>query len=148
MASVFKPTGSTKYVIFYTDETGRRRKKTAACDNAVSERIARDIENRVALLREGVVEPKAERFRRHDARALSAHLLERHSDMLAKGKTAKHADQYRDRASRVIALVKGTRIADIDPGRKTEAQGRAAELLVSILSRARFSDLSPESIQS
>ena len=28
MASVFKPRGKSKYVIFYTDETGRRRKKT------------------------------------------------------------------------------------------------------------------------
>ena len=53
MASVFKLQGSTKYLIFYTDETGRRRKKTTATDKAVSERIARDIENRVALRREG-----------------------------------------------------------------------------------------------
>jgi hypothetical protein len=41
-------------VIFYTDENGRRRKKTGATDEAVSERIARDIENRVALRREGL----------------------------------------------------------------------------------------------
>ena len=28
MASIFKPKGSDKYVIFYIDHTGRRRKKT------------------------------------------------------------------------------------------------------------------------
>jgi hypothetical protein len=53
MASVFKPTGSKKYVIFYTDENGRRRKKTGATDKTVTERIARDLENRGALRRGG-----------------------------------------------------------------------------------------------
>ena len=42
MASVFKPKGSSKYVIFYFDENGSRRKKTGATDKAVTERIAND----------------------------------------------------------------------------------------------------------
>ena len=29
MASIFKPAGKSKYVIFYTDENGKRRKKPA-----------------------------------------------------------------------------------------------------------------------
>jgi hypothetical protein len=49
MASVFKPAGKSKYVIVYIDENGRRRKKVVTTDKAVSERIAREIENRVAL---------------------------------------------------------------------------------------------------
>ena len=49
MASIFKPRGKSKYVIFYTDESGRRRKKTGATDKTVTERIARDLENRVAF---------------------------------------------------------------------------------------------------
>jgi hypothetical protein len=53
MASVFKPEGASKYIIVYTDETGRRRKKTGATGKGVTERIARDIENKVALRREG-----------------------------------------------------------------------------------------------
>jgi hypothetical protein len=56
MASVFKPAGKSKYVIFYTDETGRRRKKAGTTDKAVTERIARNLENRVALRREGQID--------------------------------------------------------------------------------------------
>jgi predicted GIY-YIG superfamily endonuclease len=54
MASIFKPTGKSKYVILYHDETGRRRKKTGATDKAVTKWIARTIESRVALRREGI----------------------------------------------------------------------------------------------
>ncbi len=53
MASIFKPKDRSKYVIFYTDETGRRRKKAGSTDKAMTQRIARDLENRVALRREG-----------------------------------------------------------------------------------------------
>ncbi len=35
MASVFKPKGSTKYMILYFDENGRRRKKAGTTDKAV-----------------------------------------------------------------------------------------------------------------
>jgi hypothetical protein len=74
MASVFKPAGKSKYVIFYTDENDRRRKKAGATDKVVTERIARDIENKVALRREGVVDPKAEVYRDHEAKPLADHI--------------------------------------------------------------------------
>src|SRR4051812_50149036 len=101
MASVFKPKGSTKYVIFYTDENGRRRKKTAATDKAVSERIARDIENRVALLKEGVVDIAAEAYRDHEAKPLADHLADFQAALVAKGVTRNH---YRVTASRITRV--------------------------------------------
>jgi len=55
VASIFKPAGKSKYVIFYHDEDGKRHKKTGAADKQITERIARDIENRTALLREGII---------------------------------------------------------------------------------------------
>jgi hypothetical protein len=76
MASIFKSKGASKYTILYMDENGRRRKKAGTSDKAVSERIARDLENRVALLREGVVDRKAESYRDHEARPLAEHLAE------------------------------------------------------------------------
>jgi hypothetical protein len=54
MASVFKPKGSAKYVIFYTDENGRRRKKVACADKSIARRIAGEIENHVALRKAGL----------------------------------------------------------------------------------------------
>ena len=74
MASIFKPAGKSKYVIFYHDEDGKRHKKTGATDKQVTERIARDIENRIALRREGVIDPKAEAYRDHEAVPLADHL--------------------------------------------------------------------------
>jgi hypothetical protein len=68
MASVFKPAGAKKYVILFTDATGRRRKKTGATDKTVTERIARDIENRVALRREGVIYARTDALASHEAR--------------------------------------------------------------------------------
>jgi hypothetical protein len=68
MASVFKPKGAAKYMILYTDENGRRRKKVACGDRSVSVWIARDLGNQVALRRLGLVDPQAEAYRDHEAR--------------------------------------------------------------------------------
>ena len=68
MASIFKPKGKSKYVILYTDETGRRRKKSGATDKGVTQRIARDLENRVPC---GVRESSTAQVRHsHEARPL------------------------------------------------------------------------------
>src|SRR4051812_31362121 len=111
MASVFKPKGSTKYVIFYNDENGRRRKKTATTDKAVSERIARDIENRVALRREGVVDPRDEAYAQHAAQALLVHVSSWVESLQSKGVTRQHVKLHSSRAMRVVALIKGAKLA-------------------------------------
>jgi hypothetical protein len=94
MASVFKPKGSKKYVILYHDENGDRRKKTGATDKTVTERLARDLENRVMLRREGVVDPKAEAYRDHEAKPLSVHLADWVKDLNARGGTPKHSELF------------------------------------------------------
>jgi hypothetical protein len=147
MASIYKPKGRSKYVILYFDENGRRRKRTGATDKAVTERIARDLENRVALRREGVIDAKADALVSHEARPLADHLADWQRDMLARGKTPRHAGQYLERAGKLAALVRGARLADIEPGRKPEALARAAGKLAAALTAARLSDLAPERIQ-
>jgi hypothetical protein len=62
VASVFKPAGSTRYRIEYTDENGRRRKAKGATDKAVTARLANDLENKVALRRAGIVDPREEAY--------------------------------------------------------------------------------------
>jgi hypothetical protein len=117
MASVFKPTGKSKYAIFYTDETGRRRKKVGTADKAVSERIARDIENRVALRREGVVDPREEAYRDHEARPLAGHLGDFERALAAKGGTAAHTKVTVSRARRMLDLAGARRISDLSLSR-------------------------------
>src|SRR5262245_36827428 len=102
MASIFKPKGKTKYVILYHDENGRRRKKIGATDKAVTLRIARDLENRVALRREGLIDLAAESFAASEARPLSAHLDEFRKALRDEGNTPKHADVTSNRAARVL----------------------------------------------
>jgi integrase len=135
-------------VIIYTDETSRRRKKTGATDKAVSERIGHDLENKVALRRQGLIDPKAESYRYHEANPLAHHLDAWHRDMMAKGKTAKHADLSRDRAAKLIAMVKGVSLDKLIPGRKADAMAQASKLLAQTLEQARFSNLTSEAIQS
>src|SRR5262249_24681477 len=115
MASVFKPEGAKKYTILYFDENGRRRKKAGTTDKAVSERIARDIENRVALRREGLVDSKADSYRDHEARPLPDHLAAWRESLEAKGATPKHIDLFTGRARRVVALLLGARLSEIEP---------------------------------
>src|SRR5262245_19131381 len=136
MASIFKPKGKSKYIINYTDETGRRRKKVGASDKGVTLRIARDLENRVALRREGVIDAKADGYVVHESRPAADHLADWHRYMLDQAKTTRHADQYRERAGKLIALVRGSRLADLEPGRRPEALDRAAKTLAGVLKSA------------
>jgi integrase len=148
MATTFKPAGRTKYVIEYTNEAGKRCRKAGATDKGVTQRIANDLENNVALRKQGLVDPKDESFRDHEAKPLAHHLDAWHRDMLAKGKTAKHADLSRDRAAKLVAMVKGVSLDKLVPGRKADAMAQAARLLASTLEQARFNHLTSEAIQS
>src|SRR5689334_9653889 len=106
---------------------------TGTTDKGTAEWIARDVENRLALRKAGIISGEDEKIRDEGARPLSAHLDDWHRDLMAKGKTAKHADQYRDRAGKLVALVKGRTLDDLVPGRKAEAMAKAAKLLADTL---------------
>ncbi|MGP0064163.1 MAG: tyrosine-type recombinase/integrase [Isosphaeraceae bacterium] len=148
MASVFKADGAKKYTIVYTDENGRRRKKAGATDKAVSERIARDLENKVALRREGLIDPKDEAYRIHKARPLADHLTDWHANLIAKGYSAKHADQSADRVRRLVAVMFGARPDDIDGKTMSRPEQEQARLLIArLVAKAGLSDLTADRIQ-
>ena len=117
MASIFKPKGRKKYVILYFDENDQRRKATGATDKGVTERIARDLENRVALRREGVLDARDDAYRNHEAKTLRHHLDDWKADLVAKGNTAKHAVLFSERARRVATMAKADRLSDLAPAR-------------------------------
>ena len=117
MASVFKPKGAKKYVIQYTDDQGRRRKQVGATDKGVTQRIARDLENKVALRREGLVDLKAETYRDHEARPLSAHLEDFRLAVVAKRSRLKHAQTTRNRALAVFDRAKLARVSELSVSR-------------------------------
>ncbi len=121
MASVFKPKGSKKYVILYTDEQGRRRKKSGATDKGVTQRIARDLENQAVLRREGLIDPKADAYRTHEARAIAGHLDDFRRSLDSKGGTARHPAVTRSRAAKVLGLAGAKRISDLSLSKTMEA---------------------------
>jgi integrase len=149
MASVFKSNGAARYTILYFDENGKRRKKTGATDKAVSERIARDIENRVALRREGIVDIKAESYRDHEARPLTDHQADWRDDLIHRGDTPKHVDLSTDRIRRSVAVMFGASPVEVDGKRMSRRQCEEARRLVAQrIAPARLSDLSAARIQS
>ena len=109
--------------------------------------MARAAESEAAKIRSGLMDAKDLARRDHETRPLADHLADWHKDLIAKGKTVKHAELSRDRAGKLIAMVRGASLGDLVPGRKAEAMERAARLLADTLARARLGDLTAETIQ-
>jgi integrase len=148
MASVFKPKGAAKYVIFYTDENGRRRKKTGATDKAVSERIAHELENRAVLRREGLVDPRAEAYRDHEARPLREHVADWREFLVAEGNTLNHTDQAANRVRRLVAVMLGLDVAWLDHRRlRTCDRGQIADKIDVAIKPARLCHLTKDNVQ-
>ena len=121
MASIFKPAGKSKYVILYHDENGHRRKKTGATDKQVTERIARDLENRIILLKEGTINLKAEAYRDHEAKSLTSHLVDYEAALVAKGNTRNHCVATVSRIKKLLTLAKFKSISDLSVSRALDA---------------------------
>ena len=148
MATIYRPAGRKKYIIEYLDENGDRRRKTGATDKTVTERIARDLENKVLLRREGLIDPKAESFKSHDSMPLSDHLADWHANLIARGYTAKHADQSTDRVRRLIAVMFGARPDDVDGKTMTRSQQEQARIEIArLVGKARLTDMAADRVQ-
>ena len=72
MASVFKAKGKSEYTIVYTDEHGKHRK--GYTDKRESERLAKELEDRARRIKDGLDDPKAEAYRKHEGTPLLEHL--------------------------------------------------------------------------
>jgi hypothetical protein len=132
----------------YTDADGVKQEVKGCPDRRETERMAALAELKAAKIRGKLIDPRDAGYRDHAARPLGEHLAQWRADLLAKGKTAKHAAQYHERAGKLIAIMKGTALADLQPGRKVAALEKAAKKLASILDAACFADIKAERIQS
>ena len=132
----------------FVDADGVQHERKGCPDRRETEAMAAASEAEAAKVKAGLIDPKALGFRAHGAALpLADHLADWRCDMLARGKTAKHADQYHERAGKLAALVRGVRLADIETGRKTDALDRTARILADALTAARLTDLFPDRIQ-
>src|SRR5262249_38311887 len=147
VATVFKPTKrARKWYIEWTDESGRRRKRAGCADKAATERIARDLENRVALRKAGLVDPRAEAYPDHGAKPLSELLAAWQESLEAKGSKPKSVGLAVGRARRVVAVLLGAKLSEVDSRQHADKGevARAEANLSRALGPARLSDLTAE----
>ena len=149
MASVFKSKGATKWTILYTDENGKRRKKAGYTDRRETERLAAKLEERAVKIKDGTIDPAAEKYRDHAALPLASHLADWTKALEAKGTTPKHVELFTGRAKRLIALLAGAKLSDIDPPKNVKRADIAGfeQTLLKWTAAVRLSDLTAERTQ-
>ncbi len=154
MASVFKRRCDRKkkgapWIMKYRDADGRWRTRTGCADKDASERMARKLETDSSLTRVGLIDPKEQRFVELNRRSVEAHIKDFEGHMIAKGGTTEHASLSVNRVRRLVALIKGACLVEIDTPRSATRLERAAcaKRLTATMQSARLSDLLPSSVQ-
>jgi integrase len=129
MASIYKPPGRSKYIIEFRDENGRRRRKTGATDKAVSQRIANDIENKVALRKQGLIDPAAERFADAARKPITKHVEDFVASLEARARDAKHIRTTRTYVERILTQTDAEHVSDLSQATVTLALGAIGQEL-------------------
>ncbi len=146
MAS-FRKHGKVWYYRF-TDADGIKRETKGCSDRRVTEEIARDKESEAARIRGGL-DPKELGYRFHAAVPVSDHIAAWLESLKAKGATPKHVELFTRRARRVVALIKGAKLAEIEPANNAKRADilKADVSLSAWVGSARLSDLTDERVQ-
>jgi len=149
MASVFKAKGASKCTIFYTDENGKRRKKTGYTHKGETMKLAMRLEDRGDKVRDGTIDPKDELYRDHDRRPIADHLDAWFKALEAKGATLKHIELFTGRARRVVAVLAGAKLREIAlPSQASQDDVARAEAIVAkAVGSVRLRDLTEERVQ-
>jgi integrase len=152
MGKVYVPAGQKNHVLFYTDENGRRRKKTFSENQADSQKKAdyllEKVPRRRLLREEGLSDPDAERFADAGNKPLAEHIEDWRQYLLDEDKTQKQADMNRDRLRRLVAVIRGARPKEID-GRIMSQAGlkKARSLIKQLIGQAPLSNLTADAVQ-
>ncbi len=148
MPKMFKPEGSDKYVVFYTDHTGRRRKKTLEADRATSERIKAKLLEDNTQRRRGLIDPQAEIYAEAELKPLAEHIQDWRNSLLHRSKTAKHADMASERVRRLVAVMRGGKPSELNGKTMTRPQlKKAREHIKRLVGQSRLSLLTVDAVQ-
>ncbi|MEW4570481.1 hypothetical protein AB1L88_21665, partial [Tautonia sp. JC769] len=115
-----------------------------------TETMAREAESKAAKLRAGLIDPRADAIRAHEARPIADHLDAWHAHLIASSHTPKHAGMSLERVQRVAALIAGAPMAEAALPRKTSRadRERIAGRLADRLASFRLPDLTRDRTQS
>jgi integrase len=111
MASVFKR--GKKYLASFRKADGAWTSRVAGSDKGEAERLAAFWEGEAKLRREGLIDPRADAYKAANDAKLAEHIDGYEADLIAKGRTAKHAELTAGRVRLLLASVDG--IGDIRP---------------------------------
>ncbi len=114
--SIFKRTERGCWIASWYDHAGRRHERsTRTTDRRTAERILQKITGDDALRRDGVVDPKADRFAEAERRALAEHVEDFRAMLRAKGNTKDHVQGAYGHVLRVAKLCNAKHISDLAP---------------------------------
>ncbi len=116
MASVFKRAGFPNYFIGWTTHDGRRREKSSrTTDRKVAERIGAQLDAQAALRREGVIDPRQDRYFEANAVPLLRHVDAYLEHLRAGARAAFHVSENQRLLNRIIAATGAARLSDLTP---------------------------------
>ncbi|MBX3751886.1 MAG: tyrosine-type recombinase/integrase, partial [Opitutaceae bacterium] len=105
---------NVRWMVAWTDEFGNRRTRRGYTDKALSERLARQLEDAARARREGTIDAAAERMADHSRRPLGDHMADYRTYLTAKGNTTEHTDLTEARIKQAGQNAGWKTIADID----------------------------------
>ena len=120
MASIFKRGGRGAkggWYIDYYERPGLRRRVYAGRDYEAAKALARELERKALLRREGILDERAERWAEAESRPLADHLADYAAALRAKGDVPDHVDLTLARIRRILDLAGMGRISDLAPSR-------------------------------
>jgi len=148
MAEKLIKRGSTWYFRF-TDADGVRHMRKGCTDRRATEQMAATATIEADRIRGGLADPKEIAYRDHECSPLSDHLDAWTGSLEAKGDSPKHSELFSSRARRVVVLLMGAKLAEIEAPRNAKRAdvANAESSLTKRLESSRLSDLSAERVQ-
>jgi integrase len=113
VATMYRTGDRKSWIIEWTDENGKRHRRSGTTDKSVAKQIKADIEGREALRKQGLIDPAAERFAECGRRPIADHLDEFIASMEARDRDPKHVQSTRTYIRRVIDQAGAVRLADL-----------------------------------
>jgi integrase len=114
VASIFRKSDAKIWTIKWTDESGARRERSSGTtDRRLADRMGMEIEDRVARIRSGLLDPREEERARHERRPIAEHVGDWARYLAAKDVTADHARKFERELRRVLTIARVERLSDL-----------------------------------
>ena len=105
----------------YTDEFGIKCEEKGCTDRQATQDVARDTESRVARIKAGQIDPKAERILADGRRAISEHVDDFIASLRMAGRNPQHIAQTESYVRQVLSLARIDRLSELTPSRVVAA---------------------------